>query len=188
MDADSFTEGMNLLSAVFDPDTISAGKVEARFKAYRLVLGGLDGAAFLEACLWATTRYTFFPKPAELLAYRTEAEAAALAEEKAERRRLRGAFYEAWVEATDARGSPHYRDALARFRDVSAAYHGVEPEALGPDPLLLEAGELDPEDGPDDPPPGPPRIDRGALREAVIDLAERKAMKGAPSPRRASGE
>src|SRR5262245_15313740 len=99
MDALRFTQGMQLLSSVFDPDAISEQKVRDRQDGYWLALNDLDAEAFLAACVRATRTLTFFPKPVELLdaarALATERERAALADDYAERLRRSEAALEA---------------------------------------------------------------------------------------------
>jgi len=153
MDLDAFGEGMNLLSAVFDPDTISEDKVGQRFQAYLLVLADqMDGEDFKAACLWATRNLKFFPRPAELLNHhQLEREAdlrqrmLAASERQREQRRLRGEYYAALADcpsdpppagATEEQVAV-YQAKLARLRAAFAADLGVDPDSLDPDPRLL---------------------------------------------------
>lgn len=153
MDVDRFTEGMNLLSATFDPDSISEQKVEDRYKAYLLVLGDLDGEAFWEGCRRAANTLRFFPKPVELReclqALAAERARTGRAEEYAERVRLSD-------------------EALERERAaVLGVWDPVRRVLVKSDGSATGA---------------PPLPEEGGVAAKVIDLAERLAAKGAGRP------
>lgn len=179
MDVEGFGRGMRLLSSVFDPDTLSGQKAEDRSAGYWVALGDqLEDDEFWAACLWAARRYTFFPKPAELLAYR-EAQAQAAAEaETAERRRIGAEYYGALNDEVDARDTAEHPAALERLRLATAAFRGVPAETLVLDTsapaLTRDAGAAPPsrrERG-----QGPLPIAVG-LKAAVVDLAARRATR-----------
>ena len=176
MDVESFGRGMRLLSSVFDPDTLSEQKAEDRTSGYWVALGDqfADGE-FWDACLWATRRYTFFPKPAELLAYQAAMAQAADDTEARERHQIRGEYYAALDAEVDARDTDAHGDALERLRLATAAFRGVPADTLFLDtsrPALTR----------EDSPPraaelktgtGPLAIGVG-LSAAVVDLAARR--------------
>jgi hypothetical protein len=155
MDPVRFNQGMQILSAVLDGDTVSAERVAVRYQAYRVVLDDVDGGDFLEACQRAVNTLKWFPKPVELRecvqAIATERVRAGRAEEYAERVRLSD-------------------EALERER---AATIGVWDPVLR---VLVKADGAASAPGPLPPP------EEGGVAGRIIDLAERMVAKGLGRP------
>ena len=135
---------------------------------------------FWAACLWAARRYTFFPKPAELLAYRAAQAQEAADAATAERRRITGEYYGALNDEVDARDTEGHPAALERLRLATAAFRGVPAETLVLDTsapaLTRDAGAAPPTRRERERDQGPLPIAVG-LSAAVVDLGARRVAR-----------
>jgi hypothetical protein len=109
LDVDSFTNGMALLSAVFDRPDLPEAFVRNRYLTYQHLLADLSGEEFVTACRDAANQDRYFPKPAELRAHvrtrwmdREQRERAAQrAIERAEREEEHERAFQEWQESRE---------------------------------------------------------------------------------------